>query len=419
MFIRPRLPLVSLLLCASFLFGCDRQTAETASSTASAPAAAPAQASGINAPAESLSLIDKQATRQTLALYNNLAALRGKHMLFGHEDSLAYGVHWEGDLDRSDVRDVSGSNPALYGWELGGLELGQEKNLDGVNFKQMQEWIKAGYSRGAVITISWHMYSPVSGGNSWDKTPTVHELIPGGAKHAQLKAYLDTFVEFNAALVATDAAGNSHPIPIIFRPWHEHNGDWFWWGKGNASEADYIALWRFTVEYLRDEKGLRNLIYAYSPDRSRLDMADFEGGYFYGYPGDNYVDVIGLDNYWDVGHIANTASADEQKAHFTAALKQIASIARARNKIAALTETGNNKLTVPNFWTERILAPTLADPLASEITYVMVWRNANLAREKEEQFFAPYPGQATAEDFKAFFAHPFVLFETELPALYH
>ena len=169
---------------------------------------------------------------------------------------------------------------------------------------------------------------------------------------------------------------------------------------------------------MRDEKGLRNLIYAYSPDRSRIDMANFERDYLYGYPGDDYVDVIGLDNYWDVGHSANNASADEQIANFTAALKQIAGIATARHKIAALTETGNNTLTIPNFWTERILAPTLADAQASQIAYVMVWRNANVAREKSEQFFAPYPGQATAEDFIRFYQSPYVLFENELPRLY-
>lgn len=400
-----RAALVALTTCG-LLLGCDQQSSSSGTATPTAEQR------------YSHKLSDKNATPETLALYNNLAGLRGKHMLFGHEDSLAYGVNWEGDLDRSDVRDVTGANPAVYGWELGGLELGHEKNLDGVNFKQMQAWIKAGYQRGAVITISWHMYSPVSGANSWDKTPAVHELIPGGAKHEQFKAYLDTFAAFNEGLVVADAAGKQHYIPIIFRPWHEHNGDWFWWGKGYVSEQDYIALWQFTVKYLRDEKGLHNLIYAFSPDRSRIDLAKFESDYFYAYPGDEYVDVIGLDNYWDLGHEANTASADEQKAAFVTALKGIVKVAQARNKIAALTETGNNRLTIPNFWTERILNPILAGAEAQQITYMMVWRNANLAREKSEQFFAPYPGQATAEDFKTFFAHPFVLFESELPDLY-
>ncbi|ACE84009.1 glycoside hydrolase family 26 protein [Cellvibrio japonicus] len=408
--------MAALMLSAGLLLGCSEKPAESAAAVAdSATTTAPQSGKPETAlPA----LIDTQATAETRALYRNLAKLRYKHLLFGHEDSLAYGVHWEGDMDRSDVRDVTGANPAVYGWELGGLELGHTANLDAVNFEKMQHWIKAGYSRGGVITISWHVFNPVSGGNSWDKTPAVHELIPGGARHATLKAYLDTFVAFNEGLADVDAQGNKHYPPIIFRPWHEHNGDWFWWGKGHASEQDYIALWRFTVHYLRDEKKLRNLIYAYSPDRSRIDMANFEAGYLYGYPGDAYVDIIGLDNYWDVGHEANTASADEQKAALTASLKQLVQIARSKGKIAALTETGNNRLTIDNFWTERLLGPISADADASEIAYVMVWRNANLAREKSEQFFAPFPGQATADDFKRFYQSEVVLFEDELPPLY-
>lgn len=406
--------LLTVIATVGLLAGCGErsdtpsplQTGETVVSTDSTSANRP------------FKLNDKYAIPASVALYNNLAALRGKHFLFGHQDSLAYGVNWEGDLDRSDVRDVTGANPAVYGWEIGGLELGQEQNLDGVNFKQMQEWIKAGFQRGGVITLSWHMYNPVSGGNSWEKTPAVHELIPGGVKHDMLKKYLDAFVAFNEALVVTDAQGKKQQIPIIFRPWHEHNGDWFWWGKGHASEQDYISLYQFTVKYLRDEKEQHNLIYAFSPDRSRMDLARFESDYFYGYPGDEYVEVIGLDNYWDAGHEANTASADEQRANFTAALKGISHIAQVRHKIAALTETGNNRLGLPNFWTDRILAPVLADPDAQLITYVLVWRNANKEREKSEQFFAPYPGQATAENFKAFFENPVVMFESELPPLY-
>lgn len=410
-------PLTALLLVAGLLLGCDQQSAPSGAiaNSAAGEVQTATESTSANRP---FKLTDKDAIPAALALYNNLAALRGKHFLFGHQDSLAYGVNWEGDPDRSDVRDVTGANPAVYGWELGGLELGHEKNLDGVNFQQMQAWIKAGFKRGGVITLSWHMYSPVTGANSWDKTPTVHELLPDGAKHDQFNQYLDAFVAFNEALVVTDASGNEQQIPVILRPWHEHNGDWFWWGKGYVSEQDYIALYQYTVNYLRHEKGQHNLIFAYSPDRSRIDMAKFDSDYFYGYPGDEFVDVIGLDNYWDLGHEANTASADEQKANFTAALRGISKIAQLRRKIAALTETGNNGVKLPNLWTDRILGPVLADPDAQLITYVLVWRNANSAREKAEQFYAPYAGHASADNFKAFLDNPFVMFESELPNLY-
>lgn len=55
-------------------------------------------------------------------------------------------------------------------------------------------------------------------------------------------------------------------VPVLFRPFHEHTGNGFWWGKGNCTAEEYIALWRFTLEYLRDTKGVHNLLYVYSPD---------------------------------------------------------------------------------------------------------------------------------------------------------
>ena len=58
-----------------------------------------------------------------------------------------------------------------------------------------------------------------------------------------------------------------------------------------------------TVDYLRDSCGLHNVLYAYSPDRSRIDMSSestCEAGYLYAYPGDEYVDVLGFDDYWDI-----------------------------------------------------------------------------------------------------------------------
>src|SRR5438105_468457 len=104
---------------------------------------------------------DKGATVQTVNLYNNLNKLSQKGFLFGHQDDLAYGVNWRYEAGRSDVKDVTGDYPGIYGWELGGLEAGANKNLDGVPFKKMRQFIKEGYERGGVITISWHARSPL------------------------------------------------------------------------------------------------------------------------------------------------------------------------------------------------------------------------------------------------------------------
>src|SRR5690606_41441732 len=71
-----------------------------------------------------VNLADPDATAETRALFANLKHLSADHVLFGHQDDLAYGVTWKREKNRSDVHDVTGAYPAVYGWELGDLEHG-------------------------------------------------------------------------------------------------------------------------------------------------------------------------------------------------------------------------------------------------------------------------------------------------------
>jgi mannan endo-1,4-beta-mannosidase len=357
-------------------------------------------------------LSDINATAETRALYAHLQNIKHKHTLFGQQDALAYGFKWNGDDDayspRADVKDVTGSFPALVGWDLGGLELDKDKNLDGVNMVKIRAGIQGVYKRGGVNTISWHMRNPVSGGDHADKTPAVKEILPGGSKHELFKARLDVLALFNESIKVDGVY-----IPIIFRPWHEHNGEWFWWGKGNATEQEYIALWRFTVNYLRNEKHIHNFIFATSPDRSRTDLNNFERDYLYAYPGDEYVDIMGLDNYWDLGHPANQASSEEQLANFSQSLSSVVDIANAHHKLAALTETGSEAIPNPKFWTQVLLKGMTANDKSRQMVYVMVWRNATNGGFNGHHFYTPYPGHSSADDFVKFKQSDFVLFEDE------
>ena len=133
---------------------------------------------------------DTLATTETKALYMNLKELAKTKVLFGHQDDLAYGVHWWDEPGRSDVKETAGSYPAVYGWEIGNIA--GERNLDSVSFAKMKGWIKEGYERGGIITISWHEHNPVTGGTAWDtsgKAPS--QVLPGGSKHEFWKKNLD------------------------------------------------------------------------------------------------------------------------------------------------------------------------------------------------------------------------------------
>lgn len=339
--------------------------------------------------------IDKKASNETVALYSNLHKIPEKGVLFGHQDDVAYGVGWKAEPGRSDVKDVCGSYPALYGWDVS--KLGNTFNIDTVNFEKMKVWIKEAFLRGGINTISWHMDNPATGGNSWDKTPAVSKILPGGEKHEFFKQRLDLFAEFLNEL----RVDSGIKVPVIFRPFHEHTGSWFWWGKGNCTSEEFVALWQFTVRYLRDEKGIHQLLYSYSSDQfnSKEQYMEF-------YPGDDFVDIIAFDDYHSIRTIK-----DRDK--FTFRLRSVVEIAEAKNKIAAFSETGLEKVTNENWFTDILLEGIKSDKVGSRIAYVMVWRNA-----WPHHHYAPYPGHPSVSDFIKFRNDPFTIFEDDLSEMY-
>ncbi|MBQ5435209.1 MAG: beta-mannosidase, partial [Bacteroidales bacterium] len=222
------------------------------------------------------------------------AAKPGK-ILYGHQDDLVYGHNWvvtdlENDpLERSDVRDVAGKYPAIVGFDLGGIELGNARNLDGVPFDLMRRAALKHVERGGTVTFSWHPRNPFTGGDAWDisSSEVVRSVLPGGAKHDEFMVWLQRAGDFLASL---DGA------PAIFRPWHENIGSWFWWGGRLCTADEYVALFRMTHDYLVQERGLTNLQWCYSPN-GPISVAD----YLSRYPGDDYVDYLGTDIYEYIG----------------------------------------------------------------------------------------------------------------------
>ena len=83
-----------------------------------------------------------------------------------------------------------GDYPAVLGCELGGLELGNEKNLDGVPFDKMRQEIIKHYQNGGIVTISWHPYNPVTGKDAWNTGgDAVKEVLPGGREKNKMKLW--------------------------------------------------------------------------------------------------------------------------------------------------------------------------------------------------------------------------------------
>jgi mannan endo-1,4-beta-mannosidase len=345
---------------------------------------------------------DKQADKGVVNLYRNLALLAPDYIMIGHQDALSYGISWKKDTDRSDIKDITGSHPAVFGWDIGGIELGQPVNLDSVPFNEMRENIVSVYLRGGINTISWHARNPVSGKSSWveDKNSPniiVAKILPGGSNHEDFKKQLDKVAAFLKSLKAPDGS----LAPVIFRPWHENSGNWFWWGAIHCSSEEYKSLYRFTVDYLRNTHHLHNLLFAYSPDVGFKD-AD---GYLERYPGDDLVDIIGLDDY----NSLNTGHPEKLISN----LEIIAKVAIDHNKIAALTETGCNRVERKDYFTDELLPCLDHSELTRSISWVLFWRNAD-----QKQHFVPAPGHPAAENFKEFVKNKDILLLNNIPDMY-
>ena len=345
---------------------------------------------------------DKEATKETIALYRNLKKLLNKGFMFGHQDDLAYGVGWKYDAStssagRSDIKDVTGDYPAVYGFELGRLEIDQSVNLDSVPFDKMKNFIVTAYQRGGVITLSWHLNNPLTGQTAWNPAPgTVASILPDGEKNGLYKTWLDKVASFMLDL----RGKNGEHIPIIFRPFHELNGSWFWWGKNNCTPDELKQLWHFTISYLRDVKNVHNLLYAYNTDRFSSKEEYMER-----YPGDEWVDVVGFDIY------QRNSTNEKFIQDISQMLSTLDGIANEKNKIPALTEFGGN-LSDTSWWTGTFLKGIGNH----KISYVLGWRNAGKKPGGQFEYYVPYKGHITSPDFLRFYKADKTIFQKDVSA---
>lgn len=347
--------------------------------------------------------IDALATKETKALYKNLLLLSSNHTLFGHQHATEYGHGWSGDVDRSDVKSVTGSYPAVIGVDVSGFSGRPVIEVEKTKVA-LRKTVEDTYNRGGVTTIAWHFTNPVSGGGFYWKDsvslPAVRYIIPGGKAHNIYKQILRGIGEWANSLKGADGK----TVPVIFRPFHEFDGDWFWWGKSHSTKQEFVDLWRFTVSYLKDSVGVHSFIYAFSPDNKFTTEAE----YLDRYPGNDWVDMLGMDNYGDMGR---DGKYNIERA--ISKLQIVSGYAKKTNKLAAFTETGLESLPNPNWWND-VLLKVMKTP-GLQLSYVLVWRND---KTSPTHFYAPYPGHANTADFIKFYNDPFTLFEKDLPKMY-
>ena len=356
--------------------------------------------------------VDKQATPETVALYRYLQAIgKSDKVIYGHENDVHHKMFRPAGGSESDTKDVTGALAGVVGFDALSFT-GDELRLDDVDWNMgvryvdhMVEITQKAAKEGCILTLSMHMpnfdrvaqkaaatgtvdfsgYSPnIMTGN------VAHRILPGGNLNALYDQYLDLIADYGLRMQAQG-------IPVIFRPLHEHNGTWFWWGMKSTSAKDFQQLWEYTVEYLRDQKGVHNFLYVYSPNGPFSNAQE----YLKRYPGEAWVDILGMDTYDDNQNGSYYTDLDKS-------LGIMQTIADPQGKILALTEAGirqDGSLAITGN-REKDWFLRVADICAKHhVPYFMTWSNFE---KLPHNFFAPYMVSATrghemVNDFVAFY----------------
>ena len=369
-----------------------------------------------------VALVDTQASPSTAGLFAYLQGVADSNkVLYGHQNELhkKVGVKLPGSSDTEDmVADqaaVMGLDAlALTGDELVLTEAEKARGLT-LSEKLAGIYIPAA-KQGAILTMSCHMpnfelvqkrgkvngqydftgYSP----NNLEGD-IVARILPGGDLNQVYTAYLDMVADFDARLQKAN-------VPLIFRPFHENNGSWFWWGASSCTPSQYKNLFRYTVEYMRDIKGLHNLLYAYSPGGPLVDEAD----YLSRYPGDAFVDVVGFDMYH-----RNPATEDAWMDGFAETMDVVADFAKNHHKVAAVTECGmlygNSALVVKGNTRLDWFNEALVKAAPAKMAYFMTWSNFDESNFDQPYMVSAQRGQELVNGFIDFYNQPASLFMKE------
>lgn len=212
-------------------------------------------------------LTNPNATNETKRLYDYLCDNFGVKMIAGQQEST-----WKGtpDYEMNYIEETTGKLPALRGLDF------MNDDFSGV-VKRGIEWD----AKGGIVEICWHCGVNGKGYNeSKADDPDFEKLLDPSTD--EYKAMMENWDKAGAALKELQDAG----VPVLWRPFHEFDGQWFWWGKGGAE--NFKKLWTLMYDHYTNDLGLNNLIWV-------LGYADdVKSGW---YPGDEYCDIVGSDTY--------------------------------------------------------------------------------------------------------------------------
>lgn len=228
---------------------------------------------------------DKNANEKTKATYEFLTGLpkQGKFLSGQFVGWSKVNFDWSQIIA---IQNVTGHIPAVVGCDyLPGWAYASPPQLL-VDYS-CNMFLKDHSDKHGLVTVSNHFPNPASpnGGNLRNKSSLVFSdiLNPDTETGQRWRAYLDVIAQGLNDLQQSN-------VTVLYRPLHEMNGGWFWWGLQDPTE--YKNVWASLFDYFCNQKHLHNLLWVYAPNKGPYNLTAY-------YPGDAYVDIVAMDVYVD------------------------------------------------------------------------------------------------------------------------
>lgn len=229
-------------------------------------------------------LVNPNATKETKALMSYLADVYGKKIISGQQEICGSHNYEGSESDFAYIKEKTGKMPALRGFDFMNFR-GNGLLWDDLCAERVIDWYK---NKGGIPTVCWHWFSPGNIGKKADNsfytestTFSISKALTSGT--AENTALLND-IEFMAGKFKQLQEAD---VPVLFRPLHEAEGGWFWWGAEGPENC--VKLYRLLYEKFTNEYHLNNIIWvwtSYTYDTSSK-----------WYPGDDVVDILGYDKY--------------------------------------------------------------------------------------------------------------------------
>ena len=259
------------IICAAFsialLGGC-----KTSAAADNAENAAASTSAAVNEGEKIVSTISNQnADETTKAIYEYIKSLSDKQVLSAQQEST-----WMGspDYEMLYIKGKTGKYPAMRGLDY------MNDDFKGVNERAIQWW-----NDGGLVTICWHTGCHFSGEWSHAMKTEIEDwdaVLTEGTE--ENKTFVEGMDKAAEALLELQEQG----VTVLWRPFHEFDGKWFWWGKGGSE--NFIKLWQMMYDRYTNHWGLNNLIWVLGYSGNGQDYDKW-------YPGDEYCDIVGADSY--------------------------------------------------------------------------------------------------------------------------